>query len=110
MNLPDFLGKRIREARSAAGMKQLELAELLSLSTRAISAYEMGSREPSIYTLKRIADATFHPIDFFFEPQMGSPANTDLQRRIVRMESEIESIKEELNNRLKAAPKPASAA
>ena len=99
MNLPDFFGKRLREARSATGMSQADLAQAIDVSVQAISAFETGVRNPTVYTLQKIADVTYHPITFFLEDHLQSPPDVDLRLRISRLESEIESIKEEIGRR-----------
>ncbi|MBR2704369.1 MAG: Fic family protein [Clostridia bacterium] len=51
-----MLGDRIKEYRETKKMTQNELAELLEVSTATISKYETGALEPSIESIKRLAD------------------------------------------------------
>jgi transcriptional regulator with XRE-family HTH domain len=48
---------QIREAREAAGLTQLELAEKAHLTQATISRIEAGTIVPRLDTLQRIADA-----------------------------------------------------
>lgn len=50
-------GKRIRQAREAAGLSQGKLAEKMNMSSNAISRYELGEREMGISILYRFAEA-----------------------------------------------------
>lgn len=47
----------MREAREAAGLTQVELAELAGTSQTAISAYENDAKRPSLETFDRILAA-----------------------------------------------------
>jgi transcriptional regulator with XRE-family HTH domain len=48
----------LRDARVAAGITQAELAQRASTSQATISAYENGSKQPSVATLSRLLAAT----------------------------------------------------
>ena len=48
--------KKLKEARKKAGVNQVELAKKIGKHDEAISAYERGTRVPSVYTLKAIAE------------------------------------------------------
>lgn len=50
-------GKKIREARKAAGLTQKELAAKLGIVPNSISQYENGTRNAKPATLRRIAEA-----------------------------------------------------
>lgn len=50
-------GEKIREARTAAGFTQKDLAAKLEIVPNTISQYENGTRKPKIETLRRIASA-----------------------------------------------------
>jgi ribosome-binding protein aMBF1 (putative translation factor) len=51
------LGVLVREYRTAAGMTQTELARRSGTSQPAIARLEAGGAEPTVATLRRIADA-----------------------------------------------------
>lgn len=50
-------GKRLREVRTAQGLSQMELAELLSVTATYIGRLERGERSPSLSTIARLAKA-----------------------------------------------------
>ena len=47
---------RIKEFRQQAGMKQQELADVLSVKQTTVSGWEVGRREPDFESLKRMSD------------------------------------------------------
>ena len=49
--------KNLKELRLARGMTQSELADAVGLSFQAICTYELGTREPSLDTLRKLAEA-----------------------------------------------------
>lgn len=55
---------RITSLRKEKGMSQISLALKLNVSQKMISAYETGKSEPSISTLKNIADIFNASIDY----------------------------------------------
>ncbi len=65
---------KIREARTAAGLTQSELARALETSESQISKWENGENEPRAHTLERMAVALHRPVGFFFDP---APALVD---------------------------------
>lgn len=61
------LGRRVQEAREAAGLSRAELAERALATEAAVRLWETGQREPRLKYLKRIAEATDRPLAWFFE-------------------------------------------
>ncbi len=55
-DIKSIIAKNITELRVAKGMTQLELAEQLHYSDKAVSKWERGESVPEISTLKAIAD------------------------------------------------------
>lgn len=51
------LGVAVREAREAAGMSQMTLAEEADLHPTYVSVVERGLKSPTIFTLTKIANA-----------------------------------------------------
>lgn len=49
------LGDRIRKARKARGLTQLEVAEKLEMSIGIIERWEAGTRTPRLSALKKLA-------------------------------------------------------
>lgn len=64
-----MIGKRIQQARAAAGMSQRDCAEAVGVSAMAISKYERGQMQPSSDVLMRIAQALGVGTDYFFRDQ-----------------------------------------
>ncbi len=56
--------KRITELRKEKNISQVSLAMKLNLSQKMISAYENGKSEPSIATLKNMADIFNTSVDY----------------------------------------------
>lgn len=56
--------KRITELRKEKNISQVSLAMKLNLSQKMISAYENGKSEPSIATLKNMADIFGTSVDY----------------------------------------------
>ena len=50
-------GVALRDARLAAGLSQRELADRVGTSQATISAYENGTKQPSVATLSRLLAA-----------------------------------------------------
>ncbi len=65
------LAKRIRKAREEAHISQLELGKAIGVSDKAISSYEKGRSTPPFNKLKKIAQETKQPMDYFSgDPKM----------------------------------------
>ena len=60
-----FNPKRLSLARQRRGLTKKRLAELIGLSARAITGYEVGQNKPSESTLLKISGSLRFPIDFF---------------------------------------------
>ncbi|MFJ5143322.1 helix-turn-helix domain-containing protein [Streptomyces sp. NPDC088707] len=56
------LGDRMRELRTAAGLSQDQLADLIGMERRSIQRYESGERDPRYTELLLIADALSVPV------------------------------------------------
>ena len=61
------VGARIRAAREAIGISQMELAERLEVEQGTVSRWENGDREPRLTTLAAIAAALDQDLVYFFE-------------------------------------------
>lgn len=61
-----FSPSRLKIARQLAGLKQVELAELVDLSPPALSQYENGLHMPSPPIVQRLAFSLGCPIEFLF--------------------------------------------
>ena len=54
---PDTLGARIRESRNRRKLTQVQLAEAAGMTQAGLSGLESGRNEPTVATLRRIAEA-----------------------------------------------------
>ena len=59
----------ISQLRTAKGLTQLQLAEILSYSDKAVSKWERGESVPDIYVLKQIADLFEVSVDYLITPE-----------------------------------------
>ena len=62
------IGRRIRLARTLAGVSQMQLGELLGISFQQIQKYESGHNRVSSSSLWNIAQRLEQPLLFFFPP------------------------------------------
>ena len=70
------LGARIRDARERAGLPIVEVAKRSGYSLGYISQVERDLANPTLGTLKRIADALNVPLPSFFVGNLGEVADT----------------------------------
>ena len=77
----------LREARTAAGLSQAELAQKAGVTQSVISVYEAGRRQPSLPTLTALIAATGYELDLSIgRPRRGlqrltGPVGRRLRRR-----------------------------
>ena len=77
----------LRQARSAAGMSQADLAHRAGVAQSVISVYEAGRRQPSVPTLMALITATGYELDLSIgKPRRGAqrltgPVGLRLRRR-----------------------------
>lgn len=64
MDIKDIIAKNLIELRKNMGMTQLELAEKLNYSDKAVSKWERAESIPDVETLKNIADLYGVTVDF----------------------------------------------
>jgi len=64
-NLKQVIAKNIADLRTAKGITQLELAEKLNYSDKAVSKWERAESIPDIIVLKQIADIFDVTLDYF---------------------------------------------
>jgi transcriptional regulator with XRE-family HTH domain len=70
----------IRDARQAAGITQVELADKAGTTQPAVAAYESGVRAPSLATLERLLDACEYDVEVRASPRVrrGAASLADL--------------------------------
>lgn len=86
------IGKNIRDIRTAAGMEQKELADLLHVSNKTVSSWECGRTEPKIGMIEVMSkifnrpksDFLQTPVDFFIEDKffLERPSGTGFKDQL----------------------------
>ncbi|HKY74475.1 MAG TPA: helix-turn-helix transcriptional regulator [Patescibacteria group bacterium] len=87
------LGKRIKEARLRTGMSQQELANVVGVSDKTISAYEVGRVDPPLESLEKLSQATSHPIAYFI-----GDVQSNIEAKLERIARELAEIKQSLQS------------
>ncbi len=64
------IGERIREARTAKGLTQEQLAQVTGINQANISRLENGTANPSLRTLKRLAEGMGMELKLEFVPRV----------------------------------------
>lgn len=74
----------LRDARQAAGITQLELADRAGTAQPAVAAYESGGRTPNLTTLRRLLGACEHDVELLARPRMrrGAASLAELAQTI----------------------------
>lgn len=75
-------GKRLKMLREEKGLTQKDLAEKLSLTPKAISFYELGSREPSGDALIRMAHILGTTTDYLLGNSIIKEADQKVSRGV----------------------------
>lgn len=68
-----FLLRRLRDARNAAALTQIELAKRLGKRQAYVSRCELGERRLDVIQLLAWADALGQPLDYFLPQRAGRP-------------------------------------
>ena len=77
-----IIAGNIGKLRRESGMTQMELAELLNYSDKAVSKWERGESIPDIATLKQIADHFSVTVDYLLRPD--HPIETEIKREYTK--------------------------
>lgn len=93
------LGTNIKEARKKAGLTQMELAKLTNLSRSYIGDIEKDRYNPSLTTLKAIANALNQPLDTILtdndinnnEPTLTAHDEKDIKKKLDEALASIDS-------------------
>jgi len=94
------LGAKIRYARRTAGLSQKQLGNVLQLSDKAVSSYEVNRAVPPVDTLKEISKITAQPLSYFLEDGEVQQGNySSLDEKISSIEQELKEIKALLQRR-----------
>ena len=84
------LSKRIRSARENAHLSQHELGKSIGVSDKSISAYEKGRSQPPLENLRKIADATHHPLTYFTQEKTD---DIEIATKLLSIERELAEVK-----------------
>lgn len=88
------IGRRIKEAREAAGMSQEELGEKIGdYSASAISYFESGNRKIKIEDLEKISHLLGKPVDYFLAGDRYAEKPTQLERGLALTHLILEMVK-----------------
>jgi transcriptional regulator with XRE-family HTH domain len=93
------LGKKLKKARTGAGMSQKQLAAKLKLSDKAVSAYEVGRAEPSLDVLRQISKLTQVSVQYFTDEMPEKEG--DVHMKLKRIEQELAEVKKLIEQQLK---------
>lgn len=88
----DLVGQKIKQARQSKGMTQSDLADLLDISSKTVSAIEVGRVEPSISQMQAISAVLEEPIGYF----IGENASS-LESKMVHVKEQLEEITRIMN-------------
>lgn len=72
-----MLGDRIREARIAHGITQVELANLTGLAKSTIAGYEINNSEPDIARLQRLCEALKVDANYLLQDEIIANVTND---------------------------------
>lgn len=84
---------KIAQARKEKGLTQVELAKLISVSDKTISAIETGRVEPSISQMQALANALQLPVGYFTGEKSGS-----IEVKFKMLANQFEEIKQTLKS------------
>lgn len=82
INGANFVGERLTQARKARGLTAISLADLIGVTSGAISKYERSKNAPKSDTLKLLAEKLNFPQSFFFKP-----FDADINNRCIKWRS-----------------------
>lgn len=60
-------GERLRAARQRKNLSQMKIAASIGLSQKSYSAYELGEREPSMWTIRRLSKMLDVSLSWLFD-------------------------------------------
>lgn len=83
------VGKKIKEARKLKRITQEDLASVVGISDKSISAYESNRAVPPLDVLEKIANATNQSLNFFLEETVEG----SILSRLKEVEEQFQEIK-----------------
>lgn len=91
------IGETIKKARKEIGMSQREFADVLEVSDKTVSSYEVGRAVPSFDMVRKMSKVLHKPISYFDDEDVSD--DIDLQLRLNTIERELLEIKKLLKKR-----------
>ncbi len=88
------LKQKISRARKNAGLSQQALGEIIGVSDKAVSAYEVGRSSPPLKILKKISRATHQSLSYFIENQPQT--NDQIITKLDAVERELKALRRQL--------------
>jgi transcriptional regulator with XRE-family HTH domain len=82
-NLKSIIAANISDLRRRYNMTQLELAERLNYTDKAISKWERGESIPDVLVLKQIADLFGVTVDYLLQEEHPVPSETAEQEQVL---------------------------
>jgi repressor LexA len=82
------LGLRVRLARQNRGLTQSELAQIIDISSKSVSAIEVGRIEASISQVQALAAALQEPLGYFVGENVSS-----IESRMDRVKQELDEVR-----------------
>ena len=89
------IGQKIKAARKIKRITQSELAKVIGVSDKSISAYESDRANPPLSVVEKISKATNQSLNFFLEETI----ETSILSKLTEVESQFKEIKRLLKRR-----------
>lgn len=88
---------RLRQCRKEYGYSMEKVAELLDVSVPAISAYERGTRMPTLYGLVEIAKIYHCTTDYLLGIEQESPGTSDVGIKLTVLKQRLAELEQLVN-------------
>jgi transcriptional regulator with XRE-family HTH domain len=102
------LGQQLRTLRKRRGLTLQQLADLTDLSRTYISQIETGTANPSVATLKKVADVLGVPMGALFSDGLDQPP--DPPAPLTAAQSDVRVVRRDGRKSLSAHPRSATKA
>ena len=89
------IGQKIKAARKIKRITQDELAKVIGVSDKSISAYESDRANPPLSVVEKISKATNQSLNFFLEDTI----ETSILSKLMEVENQFKEIKRLLKRR-----------
>ena len=94
--MTNYVAKNIKYLRTYYNMSQLDVAERIGASDKAISAWELGTREPKMVYIQKMADLFCIPTDNFINDDISTYATLPTKETLT-LDTQIINILSQLN-------------